>query len=65
MTNPTALGRRSAEMDMAEHGRRLLMEMTVSDRAHAQAGRPIPQETRDEIEGRRARLQQIVKGMEG
>ncbi|MFH5927063.1 hypothetical protein [Roseomonas xinghualingensis] len=50
---------------MAEHGRRLLMEMTVSDRAHAQAGRPIPQETRDEIEGRRARLQQIVKGLEG
>jgi hypothetical protein len=57
MADPTTLGRISADLDMAEHARVLLMQMEVSDRAHARAGQPIPAETQEEIEGRRARLQ--------
>jgi hypothetical protein len=44
---------------MAEAARRFLGEMAVSDRAHAQAGKPIPPETRAEIEAQRERFQEL------
>jgi hypothetical protein len=63
MADPTALGRRSADLDMAAEAERFLMWMDQSALAQAETGKAVPPEAAEEIAARRTRLQQLRDGL--